>query len=72
VKENQRCDDRNQEKSGYGQVSGDAAQTSKFHFSSLRLVFPHRRESRPLANIPRARITESIATRTVLLSPPTG
>jgi hypothetical protein len=40
VKENQRCDDRNQEKSGQGQVSSNAAQASEFHFSSLRLAFP--------------------------------
>jgi hypothetical protein len=72
VKENQRCDDRNQEKSGHGQVSGDATQTNEFHFLSLRLIFLHQRESRPLADIPRTRITESITTRTVLLSPPAG
>jgi hypothetical protein len=41
VKEDQRCDDRNQEKSRHGQVSGDDAQTSKFHFRVSGWSFPN-------------------------------
>jgi hypothetical protein len=57
VKENQRCDDRNQEKSGHGQVSGDAAQTSEFHFRVSGWFFPIE------ANPGRLRIFRALASR---------